>query len=330
MIGQPSHLPWNLKLILGACLATAVGTLACTGHVAPEGGSRPGGGGNENPPGPPGGGGGLSGNPPGGSGGGAVVGPGGGPGAPTPLVLDSGRTVIRRLNRTEYTLTIRDLLGTTSTPGDMLPAETAADGFDTVGEQLSFSPLHLAAMDTVTTTLIDELFALPASDARRAKVFVCPLTAGSEAVCARQILTKFTRGAYRRPATKAELDALMALLDKARVGGTYNDGLKAALTAILLSPHFIYKEETSVGKGAPSTAKPLNAFEIATRLSYFLWSTMPDDLLSASADSGKLVSDPAELTTQIERMIADPKASLLTSSFATKWLALQRVAAQAG
>ena len=106
--------------------------------------------------------------------------------------------------------------------------------------------------------------------------------------------------------------------------GTYTDGLKAAITAVLLSPHFLFMEETSVGVAANAPAKPLNAFELATRLSYFLWSTMPDDALSASADSGKLLTD-SELNAQIQRMLASPKAAALISRFATEWLTLHRL-----
>jgi hypothetical protein len=249
----------------------------------------------------------------------------GGAPVPTPLTLDSGRTVIRRLNRTEYSLTVRDLLGTTTMPGDALPAESATEFFDTVGEFLSMSPLHLETMEAAATALTDELFALPPTDARRTKVFVCTLTTGAEATCARKILTAFARRAFRRPATTAEIDSLMALIEKGRVGATYNDGLKAAITAVLLSPHFLYKEETSVGVGATAAAKPLKSFELATRLSYVLWSTMPDDAWAASADAGKLGSDPAELAAHVERMLADPKASALTSNFARQWLSLGRL-----
>jgi len=255
--------------------------------------------------------------------GGPGLGTGGGSGESAALTLDTGRTVIRRLNRTEYNLTVRDLLGTSTTPGDSLPVESATDFFDTVGEFLSMSPLQFETLETAASALTDELFALPATDPKRAKVFVC--TAGDEATCARQILTAFARRAFRRPAATAEIDSLMALIDKVRAGGTYDDGLKAAITAVLLSPHFLYKEETSVGVAENAPPKPLNAFELATRLSYFLWSTMPDDALSASADTGKLVSAPAELAAQLERMLADPKSETLSSNFARQWLALSRM-----
>ncbi len=180
-------------------------------------------------------------------------------------------------------------------------------------------------LEGAASALSAELFALPATDPKRTKVFVCTLTTGAEATCARKILTTFARRAFRRPPATAEIDSLMALIDKVRVGGTYNDGLQAAITAILLSPHFIYKEETSVGVASNAAAKPLNAYELATRLSYFLWSSIPDDALSASADSGKLVSDPNELAAQVDRMLADPKAVTLTSTFARQWLTLYRL-----
>jgi hypothetical protein len=243
----------------------------------------------------------------------------------SPLTLDSGRTVIRRLNRTEYNLTVRDLLGTSTAPGDSLPAESATDFFDTIGEFLSFSPLQLETLETAASALADELFALPPADTKRTKVFVCTLTTGAEATCARKILTTFARRAFRRPATTAEIDSLMALVDKVRAGGTYNDGLKAAITAVLLSPHFLYKEETSVGVAANTAPKPLNSFELSTRLSYFLWSTMPDDVLATSADTGKIVSDPAELALQVDRMLTDNKAAALSSNFARQWLSLTRL-----
>ena len=251
-------------------------------------------------------------------------GSGGSSGESAALTLDTGRTVIRRLNRTEYTLTVRDLLGTSLKPLASLDPESATDFFDTIGEFLSISPLQLETMEAAASALTEELFALPATDPKRTKVLVCTPTPGDEATCARQILTAFTRKAFRRPAATAEIDSLMALIDKVRVGGTYNDGLKAAITAVLLSPHFLYKEETSVGVAADAPPKLLNSFELATRLSYFLWSSMPDDALAASAEAGKLVS-AAELAAQVDRMLTDPKAETLSSNFARQWLSLSRM-----
>lgn len=312
MTGHASHLLGSIKLtaVSRIAFAMALGAFASTGCASGGPGSNGGAGAAGSGP---------TSNPSGG------LGNGGGSGESTALALDTGRTVIRRLNRTEYNLTVRDLLGTSTMPGDSLPVEPATDFFDTVGEFLSMSPLYLETLETAASALTDELFALPASDAKRTKVFVCTPTTGSEATCAREILTTFARRAFRRPPAAAEIDSLMALIDKVRAGGTYEDGLRAAITAVLLSPHFLYKEETSVGVAANAAPKPLNPFELATRLSYFLWSTMPDDALAASADTGKLGSDPAELAAQIDRMLADPKSATLSSNFARQWLSLSRL-----
>ena len=315
MTGQTNRLGWKRTLMAGSCFAVAFGAFGCTGQVS--GPTRsvaggPSGTGADSP--------GLGGT------GTPGLGGGGGPGQPGSVTLDSGRAVIRRLNHTEYNNTVHDLLGTSLTPGDALPADdTDVEGFDTVGQFLTAPPVFFETMEGVASALADELFALPATDARRTKVFVCAMTTGAEATCAKQILTTFARRAFRRPPKTAEIDGLMGLVDTVRAGGTYTDGLKAAITEILLSPHFLYREETSVGVGANGAAKPLNAFELATRLSYFFWSTMPDDALAASADSGKLTSDPAELPAQIQRMLADPKVTALTTNFATEWLTLRRL-----
>jgi hypothetical protein len=290
------------------CLAFAASGLAC-GATSRH--SRPGDGPDE----PDGGGAGSSSNSSGGSAGDIGAG-----GATSP-----GRTILRRLNRTEYKFTVRDLLGTKTTPGDQLPDdEQSADGFDTVGEFLSLDAQHITILQSNATQLIEELYARPETDPWRAKVLPCQLTAGAEATCARQVLTAFARRAFRRPVTSAEIDRLMDLVDKARVGETYEDGLKTALSAVLLSPHFIYREETSVAPGGDEP-QALNAYELATRLSYFLWSTMPDDELAVSADSGKLTDDSAELGAQVERMLEDEKASTLTTRFANRWLTLDRL-----
>ncbi len=313
MTGQTTPLGWKRTLMAGSFLALAFGAFACTGRIndiAQSGGGSPTGTGAGAP---------------------STTGTGGGSNPPnsttppTSVKLDSGRTVIRRLNRTEYNNTVHDLLGTSLTPATALSPDQTVDGFDTVGQVLTADPVFFETMEGAASALADELFALPATDPRRTKVFVCAMTTGAEATCAKQILTTFARRAFRRPPKTAEIDGLMGLVDTVRAGGTYTDGLKAAITEILVSPHFLFREETSVGVGANGAAKPLNAFELATRLSYFLWSSMPDDALAASADSGKLTSDPAELPAQIQRMLADPKMTALATNFATDWLTLDRL-----
>lgn len=163
------------------------------------------------------------------------------------------------------------------------------------------------------------LGATSAPPAARAEIMTCdPATTGRDA-CADQILRAFARRAWRRPPTDDEITRLRTFLDVAESHGDgFDEGIALALQAILVSPHFIYRVELDAD---PSSTTPhlLNDFELATRLSYFLWSSMPDDELSALADAGTL-HEPATLRAQAERMLADDKAKALTDNFAGQWL----------
>jgi hypothetical protein len=228
------------------------------------------------------------------------------------------------LNRAEYNNTVRDLLRTSLRPADKLPSDETVDGFDTVGEGLSLSLQHIESLEQAATQLVDELYALPAGDERRSEVLVCQPQAGSEATCARQILSGFARRAYRRPVTDAEVSRLLGLVDKIRTAGnSYQDGIAAALRAILISPHFLYMVEKAPA-GGPGVVAPISAHELATRLSYFVWSTMPDAPLFAAAEAGTL-TDSTQLTAEVQRMLQDPKATALTENFVGQWLTLRRL-----
>lgn len=161
-------------------------------------------------------------------------------------------------------------------------------------------------------------------NAQRERIFVCDPVVDGEETCGRQILATFGRRAYRREVTDGELDRLMALLTEAQAaGGSFDDGLKLALRAILVSPHFIFRVELDPD---PKSLKPhpLTDYEFATRLSYFLWSTMPDDELLDLAASGEL-SDPLVVEEQVMRMIEDPKARALVDNFAGQWFLIRAV-----
>lgn len=246
-----------------------------------------------------------------------------GTGAPPPLILDSGRVVLRRLNGPEYNNTVRDLLGTSLRPTDkIVEGDEDVEGFDTVGEGLAMPPSRFEVLEQGATELVDELFARPATDARRTSVLVCA-DAGSE-TCQRQVLSGFARRAFRRPVVDSEISGLLALIQTARTAGSSaEDSLKAALRAILISPHFLYMvERTPALAGAVA---PINDHEFATRLSYFLWSSMPDADLFTAADAGTLAGDPNALKSVITRMLGDSKASQLTENFAGQWLTLRRL-----
>ncbi|MDC0677731.1 DUF1592 domain-containing protein [Sorangium atrum] len=251
----------------------------------------------------------------------------GDPGTGAPGVApDKANTVLRRLNRAEYNNTVRDLLGTSRRPADKLPSDETVDGFDTVGEGLSLSLQHLESLEQAATELIDELFGLPAGDARRRDVLSCQLQAGSEETCARQILSAFARRAFRRPVSEGEISGLLQLARKVSdAGNGYDEGLKAALRSILLSPHFLYMVEKAPAV-PPGESAPLGDHELATRLSYFLWSSMPDAALFAAAEAGGLADDSAKLAAEVERMLTDGKAVALTENFVGQWLTLRRLA----
>ncbi len=161
-------------------------------------------------------------------------------------------------------------------------------------------------------------------NAQRERIFVCDPQVDGEVACGRTILAAFGRRAYRRPLTEAEIDRLMLLIDEAKgAGGSFDDGLKLALRAILVSPHFIFRVEIDPDPKS-LTPHPLSDFEFATRLSYFLWSTMPDDELLALATAGEL-SDPKVVEEQVMRMIEDPKARALVDNFAGQWFLIRGV-----
>jgi hypothetical protein len=261
-------------------------------------------------------------------------GSGPGPSAPggTPGVVETetANTVLRRLNKSEYNNTVRDLLGTSLRPAGVAtkPDDGLKDyvvaGFDTNGAGLSLSLQHVEILEQAATALVDELFALPAADARRNAVLSCQLQPGSEETCARQILSPFVRRAYRRPVTDAEISGLLKLASTVSANGNgYEEGLKAALRAVLLSPHFLYLVERPTA-AAPGELAPLKDHELAARLSYFLWSSMPDAALSALADAGALAKDSAKLVSEVERMLTDSKAAALAENFAGQWLTLRR------
>ncbi len=158
----------------------------------------------------------------------------------------------------------------------------------------------------------------PAIDpGKRDRILVCDLASGPG--CVTQVLAAFTRRAWRRPATEAEVAELQGLVTLAvSQGDTVEAGVRIALRAALMSPHFIYRVELDP-KPSSSTPHPVSDWELASRLSYFLWSSMPDDALLDAAAAGDL-RDVAKLEAHLTRMMADPKASALVDNFGGQWL----------
>jgi mono/diheme cytochrome c family protein len=145
-----------------------------------------------------------------------------------------------------------------------------------------------------------------------------------ETAYAREVLTKFMSRAYRRPVQPAEVDAKITLFEKIRAEKpSFVEAIKVPLAAVLASPHFLYLVEPEAPQAKP---RPLNSFELASRLSYFLWSSMPDDDLLRAAVSGELAK-PAVLRAQVNRLLADPRSDAFVKNFAGQWLGLRKVGA---
>jgi hypothetical protein len=272
--------------------------LACTGSITDE---------------TPGHDGALAGNGGGnGVGGGIAAGSGGVDPQGTP-----GRTPMRRLTLTEYTYTVRDLLGEdVSALVASFPADgRSTDGFDNIAASLGVATDQLAVFERAADALATRAVT-PGSTARQ-RVAVC--SEWADAACRRKVVQTFADRAWRRPTTPAEVDQLVAL--GASAGTSADDQVALAVRGVLLAPQFLFRVEKLPPAGTVGRYR-VSAHELATRMSYFLWSSTPDDALAQSAATGTLAS-AADVTREVSRMLADPKASGLTENFGAQWLALR-------
>jgi mono/diheme cytochrome c family protein len=163
----------------------------------------------------------------------------------------------------------------------------------------------------------------------RQRIFVCrPANDAEETPCARKILSTLTRRAYRRPVTDADLDRLMSFYSTGRTAGGFDHGIQMALDRLLASPEFLFRIERDPANVAPGTTYPISDLELASRLSFFLWSSIPDDELLDAAANGTLRA-PGGVERQVRRMLADPKAEALVNNFVGQWLRLRNVPATA-
>ena len=145
-----------------------------------------------------------------------------------------------------------------------------------------------------------------------------------EAACAREILSRLARRAYRRPVTDDELAVLLDFYRQGRAAGGFDDGVELAIRRLLVSPEFLYRIEADPEGAAPGAPYPVADLDLASRLSFFLWSSIPDDELLAAAEAGRL-RDPVELERQVRRLVADPRSETLTTNFAAQWLQLRNL-----
>lgn len=194
----------------------------------------------------------------------------------------------------------------------------------------------VAGIPRLRTVSIDgpyNVFGLSEGPSRQ-RLFVCHAGAtASDETCATKILTNLARHAYRRPVTSGDIEAPMSFYKKARQeqagkpGGSFDDGIRAGVARVLSSPYFLYRIEKDPAGAAPGVAHPVSDIELASRLSFFLWSSIPDEKLLDLAAAGRL-REPAVLAAQTQRMIEDERADALVENFTGQWLQLRNLEAK--
>ena len=212
---------------------------------------------------------------------------------------------LRRLNRNEYTATVRDLLNIPVNAGRNLPIDGAGgEGFDNAAETLFLSPIHAEKYLEAAKIALDYAMRDPKSRA----AFLTPQPD------ARATLTALLPRAFRRPVTPAEIDRYVALFQAAeKRGDTYDEAISYAIQGVMLSPHFLFRLESSTPD-----------YALASRLSYFLWGGMPDAELFKLAGEGKL-SDPAVLSAQAVRLLKDQRSREFAENFVGQWLSIREL-----
>ena len=206
-------------------------------------------------------------------------------------------TPLRRLTRAEYDATVRDLLGDASAPARAFPPDEESQGFDNFAQTQSVSPLLAEGYLSAAEAL--------AARADPVALAGCDPAISSEELCVQKLLAGFGRRSFRRPLTSEETQRLTAVFTAVRAQEDGATAMRAVVTVVLQAPQFLYRFESS----------PLTGFDLASRLSFFLWGSQPDDALLDAAQSG-----PIDLGAQARRMLADPRARAVVQRFHLQWL----------
>jgi len=168
----------------------------------------------------------------------------------------------------------------------------------------------------------------PEDTPSRRQILICkPASAREEEPCARKIITTLAHRAYRRPVTAAEIDPLIAIYQEGRKARDFDGGIERALEALLSSPKFLIRVEHGKSEAQAETSYRLNDLELASRLSFFLWQSIPDDELLEAAEHNKL-KDPAVLAAQVRRMLVDRRATRFMDDFSGQWLTIRNLSSQ--
>lgn len=236
---------------------------------------------------------------------------------------DPGPFVIRRLTKVEYGNTLHDLFGVDPAVADELPEEVFGEGYLN-----TLSPLQSEQYLAIANEVLDQVFS--SSDARSIKLQKqllgkTPGAGTDERTAARKVARSLARAAYRRPASEAELDVLLRIFDLGREHKlAYPEALRLMLKGILVSPEFLFITP-AMGPESGRSIIPLDDYQLASRLSYLLWATMPDRELSELADRGSL-HEPTVLKAQVKRLLEDPRSRALFDGFGAQWLGIGSLA----
>ncbi len=233
---------------------------------------------------------------------------------------DPGPFVIRRLTKVEYGNTLHDLFGVDPAVAQELPDEVFGEGYLNTLSPLQ-SEQYLAIANEVLDRVLPPPGAPPTEVQKRFFGAEMPKPGTDIRAEAKKVARSLARNAYRRPPSEEELEVLLGVFDLGRANQLpYPSALRLMLKAVLVSPQFLYitpAKETGTGQ----TIVPLDDHQLASRLSYLLWATMPDAELSALADGGTL-HEPTVLKAQVKRMLLDPRSRALFDGFGTQWLGL--------
>ncbi len=229
-------------------------------------------------------------------------------------VRAGARTIAVSLDRTNWAY---EGVGPAHVPiGSTTFAQGTTTGQGTGRLQLQVEAVHVAGPYAAK---------VPNASPSRDRLLVCrPVSAEQEVPCATTILTRVARRAYRRPVTPADVQSLMAYYAQGQREGGFEAGIQLALEKLMVSPDFLFRVERDPARVAPGAVYRVSDVELASRLSFFLWSSMPDDTLLTLAAQGRL-KEPAVLERQVRRMLADPKAQALVDNFFGQWLMLRNI-----
>ncbi|HWA70972.1 MAG TPA: DUF1592 domain-containing protein [Polyangiaceae bacterium] len=242
----------------------------------------------------------------------------GGANAVTCPAPDVVPTPLRRLTRFEYANTVKALLNVDPAPASDLPADEASDGFSNNAGVLTVSSLHAEKYVLVSEALAK------AAVANLTALTGCDAAAKGEDACQQAFARSFGRRAFRRPTTAQDEQMFKAAYDAGRSGGSYAEGIEVMIRAALQSPDFLYRLETTTPADASTKLVPLSQYELATRLSFMVWATGPDDALLDAASRGELATK-AQVAAKVRSMLGDPKARVAITQFYSEWMGTSRL-----